>query len=88
MLCVKWRVTAESEKNDMIGFPFQKDHLGSFIENELRKTEEQGYEQKKIILFSDVIQVVLSRVVEIISAVVTPYPSGIYSKTPSKCLNL
>lgn len=46
VLCVKWRVTAESEKNDMTGFPFQKDHLGSFIENELRKTEEQGYKQK------------------------------------------
>lgn len=87
MLCIKWRVTAESEKNDMIGFSFPKDHLGSFIENELGKTEELGYEQKKI-LFSDVIEVVLSTVVEIISAIVTPYPSGIYSKIPSKCLNL
>lgn len=31
VLCVKWRVTEESEKNDMTGFPFQKDHLGSLL---------------------------------------------------------
>lgn len=51
MPCVKWRVTAESEKNDMTGFPFLKDHLGSFIENELRGTEEQGHEQINYIIF-------------------------------------